>query len=120
MNMGAIVEGQVVTESEKVELGALRNDVKKDMQLAIANFKIWLLATVLSNVVLIGVPALYVFFTTTEQTRVALDTANGNAKEIDNVNARVLNNDSRLQSVERHLKDRDGYEAPAPIIVLSK
>lgn len=114
------MEGELVTENEKVELGALRNDVKKDMQLAIANFKIWLLATVLSNVVLIGVPALYVFFTTTEQTKAALDLANNNAKIIDNVNARVLNNDNRLQSVERHLKGREGYEAPAPIIVLTK
>lgn len=117
--MGVIVEGMAVTETEKVELGALRNDVKKDMQIAIANFKIWLLATVLSNVVLIGVPALYVFFTTTEQTRVALDLANRNSAVIEAVNARVLNNDNRLQSVERHLK-KDGYEPPAPIIVLSK
>lgn len=109
-----------MTETEKVELGALRNDVKKDMQIAIANFKIWLLATVLSNVILIGVPALYVFFTTTEQTRVALDLANRTAGEMGGINARVLNNDNRLQSVERHLKTKDGYEAPPPIIVLGK
>lgn len=114
------MEGEIVNEAERIELNSLRNDVKKDMHLAIANFKIWLLATILSNVVLIGVPALYVFFTTTEQTRVALDLANRNTQIIESVSARVLNNDNRLQSVERHLKDQDGYEPPAPIIVLTK
>lgn len=53
---------------DKNQLDAMKteivNVVNKDIALAISSFKVWLMATVLSNIVLIGVPALFVFFTT--------------------------------------------------------
>lgn len=84
-----------MTTDETAQLQLLRQEVQQDIKLAIANFKIWLLLTVLSNVVLIGVPALYVFFNTTNTAQAALSLSSDNRHKLEAM-------DRRLTAVEQY------------------
>lgn len=90
----------------------ITNEVNKDIALAISSFKIWLLATVLSNVVLIGLPALFVFFTTQTTTNAAYDLARDNKARLDGRSAFIDETQARVSRIEEHLAD-DGY-VPLP------
>jgi len=103
-----------MTSDEAKELHLIRTEVKKDIELAIANFKIWLLITVLSNVVLIGVPALYVFFSTTNTASTALTMALNDRERLDARGVWIAQTESRLQNIERHLQQTNGYTPPQP------
>lgn len=102
-----------VTPHESEELSRLRNEVKQDITIAIANFKIWLLITVLSNVILIGVPALYVFFTTQNTSALALAIANTNREKLDDRLLWITRTDARIQALERFEAEKNAYQAPA-------
>lgn len=97
---------------DRNQFTTLRAEVGRDIQLAIANFKIWLLVTVLSNVVLIGLPALFVFFNTQSTTETALSIALENQRAIKAIAENDPKTQMRLTAIERHLADRDGYVAP--------
>lgn len=82
-------------------------EVNKDIALAISTFKVWLLATILSNVLLVGLPALYVFFTTQQTSQYSFDEAR-RANNRHDANARwAVEANSRLLRIEAHLETRD-------------
>ena len=108
--------GHVDTE-DRTELTLLRNEVKQDIQLAVANFKVWLLVTVLSNVIMIGIPALYVFFNTTNTTQAALAMAQDNTKRLNDRTQFMTSTDARLSSIERHLQTKDQFVPAAPVAI---
>lgn len=101
---------------EVMELALLRQEVKKDIQLAIANFKVWLLVTVLSNMILIGVPALYVFFSTTNTAQTALNVALESKTTLEGRSAWISRTDMRLTTLERHL-EQSGFQPPTPEVL---
>lgn len=113
MKLNNTTEATMTTDEAK-ELHLLPSEVKKDIELAIANFKIWLLITVLSNVMLIGVPALYVFFSTTNTASTALQMALNDRERLDARAVWIAQTESRLQNMERHLHVTDQYVAPQP------
>lgn len=86
--------------------------VNKDISLAISSFKVWLMATILSNVVLIGVPALYVFFTTQFTSQAAYDIAKDNKARLDSRSAWIDDTDQRLDRIEQHLQATGNYVPP--------
>ncbi len=83
------------------------NEVNKDIALAISSFKVWLMATVLSNVLLIGIPALFVFFTTQTQSTAAYDLAKDNKARIEEHAQLLTELDSRTSRVEDYLLVKD-------------
>ena len=110
-----------VNEGEKHEFEVLisgfKETVNKDIQLAIAKLQILIMGVLLTNIVMIGFPALYVFFSTTSTAERALDTAIGNQARL-NVHAASINgNASRISGMEAHLSNRDGYKPPKELAV---
>ena len=103
-----------VTDAEKQQFDLLRAEVKQDINLAIANFKIWLLVTVLSNVVLIGVPALYVFFSTTNTAQTALTMTLNQQAKLEERAQWISRTETRLQVIERQLQEKTGFSPSAP------
>lgn len=93
-------------------LAGFKETVNKDIQIAIAKLQILIMSVLLSNIVLIGFPALYVFFSTTSIAERALDTALTNQARINTHAAAVNSNSTRLTSIEQHLANRDGYKPP--------
>lgn len=106
-----------MTKDETAELQLFRKEVKQDIELAIANFKIWLLVTVLTNVILIGVPALYVFFTTQNTAKLALEVAMDSRKRLDDHSQYLTLENARVSAIERHLEATDKFQPPAPVPV---
>lgn len=98
--------------NEQTQFEMLRKDVGRDIHLAIANFKIWLLAAVLTNVVLIGLPALFVFFNTQNTAQLSLNMAQDNAKSIKEQAAMQNRVNVRLGAIERHLSSDGTYTPP--------
>lgn len=101
---------------DKEELGRVKSEiiqeVNKDISLAISSFKVWLMATILSNVVLIGVPALYVFFTTQLTSQAAYDLAKDNKSRLDSRSDWIGDTDQRLDRVEQFLQAQHDYVPP--------
>lgn len=88
----------------------LREEVRKDISLAIANFKVWLLVTVLSNVVLVGAPAFYVFISTSSVAESAFAIGTTNSKRIESQRLTDLEHDARISDIEKLLADRYKFE----------
>lgn len=101
---------------DKEELGKVKSEiikeVNKDISLAISSFKVWLMATILSNVVFIGVPALYVFFTTQITSQAAYDLAKDNKGRLDSRSYWIDDTDQRLDRIEQHLQQTGTFIPP--------
>lgn len=98
------------TQDEHRAIMGLRDEVRKDIALAIANFKVWLLVTVLSNVVLVGAPAFYVFVSTSNVADSAFQQGNSNAKRLDSQRLIILEHEARIEDIERDLGLKYGYK----------
>jgi len=99
-----------MNSEEKNQFDSLRREVKQDIDLAIANFKVWLFATVLSNVLVIGLPALYVFFNTTSVADAALQMSLDSKNRLDGRSNFMTTQEARITDLERHLSDQTGFE----------
>lgn len=100
---------QLIHDEHK-EIMGLREEVSKDIALAIANFKVWLLVTVLSNVVLVGAPAFYVFISTSTVAETAFQTSVANTRRIDQHRSTLGEHDARIADVEKFLADKHAFE----------
>jgi beta-lactamase regulating signal transducer with metallopeptidase domain len=98
-----------MTPDEHQMLMSLREELRKDMSLAIANFKVWLLVTVLSNVVLVGAPAFYVFVSTASVADTALALGSTNSRRLDDARDYHVQQEGRLQDIEKFLADKYGF-----------
>lgn len=97
-------------QDEHKEIMGLREEVRKDIALAIANFKVWLLVTVLSNVVLVGAPAFYVFISTSTVAESAFSMGNANSRRIEQQRIIDLDHEARIADMERMLAEKYGYQ----------
>lgn len=98
-------------EFEKEQIVELKLAFTKDIALALSNFKVWLLLSILSNIVLIGLPALYVFFNTANVAQTALKVAQQNDQRLDQRSGFMNRTDGRLLTIERYLKNQQmGFE----------
>lgn len=104
-----------VTRDEKSELMHLREELKKDLKLEVANFKIWLFASVLSNLVLLGLPAIGVFLHTSATATSALSTSIDNRERLDARVDFMRGSGQRLDHVERHLEETTGFSPIVPV-----
>lgn len=105
---------------DKTQLEAMKteivNVVNKDIALAISSFKVWLMATVLSNIVLIGIPALFVFFTTQNTSSMAYDLARENRERLDSRAVWIDQTTQRLNRIEDALSRDHGFDPePTPV-----
>ena len=99
-----------ILRDEHKEIMGLREEVHKDITLAIANFKVWLLVTVLSNVILVGAPAFYVFVSTSSVAEAAFRTGTTNAARLDRQRGVLIDHEARLADVEKELAERYNYQ----------
>lgn len=97
---------------DRQQLDALKVEINKDIALAISSFKVWLMATVLSNVVLIGIPALFVFFTTQNTSVMAYDLAQDNKDRLDSRSNWIDTTDTRIDRMEQFLSAEHNYTPP--------
>lgn len=95
---------------DRHQLDALKVEINKDIALAISSFKIWLMATILSNVVLIGIPALFVFFSTQNTSNSAYTLAENNKEHIDKLSKFCNSADARLAKLEDFLSETEDFE----------
>lgn len=99
---------------DRQKLDSFKDDiiavVNKDIALAISSFKVWLMATVLSNVILIGIPALFVFFTTQTLSATAFDLAKNNASRLDERSVFISQTYTRLERIEDYLERETDFE----------
>ena len=102
---------------EKSQLVQMKDDiiseVRKDIELALAKFKVLILATMLSNIVILGVPATYTFFSVSGTASKALELAKDNADMLKKRNTFIASTTRRLESIEDHLVRSDKYVKPA-------
>lgn len=93
----------------------LKSEVNKDIQLAIAKLQILIMGVLLSNIMFIGFPALYVFFNTTNTAERAMDQSIDNTKRL-NAHANYINSHTvRINGVESFLSE-NGYEPPKELV----
>lgn len=96
-------------QNDHAQFDLLRQEVKKDIELAVANFKIWLLVSVLSNVVLLGGPALYIFFNTTNTSNASYALSEKNRADVEDLRFNTAKMKSRITDIERHLATKGEY-----------
>lgn len=101
---------------ERLEFEALlsgfKDTVNKDIQLAIAKMQILIMSVLLSNIIFIGGPAIYVFFGTTNTAERALTQAASNHTRL-NTHAQGINTlANRLSGIETYLASKNGYIPP--------
>lgn len=106
-------DAQTIRDEHR-EIMGLREEVRKDIALAIANFKVWLLVTVLSNVVLVGAPAFYVFIGTSSVAETAFSTSTANSNRLDRHRVLDLEQDARIADMEKFMADKYGYKRREP------
>lgn len=108
--------GDRVNANEKHEfellLAGFKETVNKDIQIAIGKLQILIMSVLLTNIVMIGFPALYVFFSTTSTADRALSSAIDNQARLNSHATSINSNATRLSSIEQHLANRDGYKPP--------
>lgn len=92
------------------QIESLKAEINKDIALAISSFKVWLFATVLSNVVLIGAPALFVFFTTQTTSNDALELAKDNRSRLDARSEWINVTEARIGNIEGFLERSQKYK----------
>ncbi len=97
---------------DRDRLDQLKVEISKDIALAISSFKVWLLATILSNVILIGIPALFVFFSTQYVSSSAFNMSAENKRRIDRQAETGIKIDNRVGRIEDFLADKYKYRKP--------
>ena len=94
---------------EKEQIAELKVNFTRDIALALSNFKVWLLLSILSNIVLIGLPALYVFFSTTNVAQTALALATESSHRLNDRANFISRTDNRLTNVEAYLQAHGSF-----------
>jgi hypothetical protein len=102
-------EVNVMDANDHAQFDLLRQEVRKDIELAVANFKIWLLVSVLSNVVLLGGPALYIFFNTSNTSNASYTLSEKNRADVEELRFNTAKLKSRITDIERHLASEGKY-----------
>lgn len=98
-----------MTDDQRLVIEGLRAELAKDIQLGIANFKVWLFAGLLSNALIVGVPSLLAFVSVQSDASEALQVARDNAERLDGRSDFMVGSQRQIEHIEEFLEQQYGY-----------